>query len=283
MVILVTGSKGQLGLALQKKAKASLHHFIWADSQTLNITDEVAVNHLFEAHSPDLCINTAAYTAVDLAETEVDLAYAVNEKGVLYLANACQKRDIPMIHISTDFVFDGDKNSPYNESDETNPLSVYGASKRAGETALVQHLAKHIIIRTSWVYSNEGKNFMKTMLRLSEERAELKVVNDQMGTPTHADDLAEVIFVFVNALQSKDFSDFGIYHYSHEGSCSWFEFAQEIMKVYHRSTRVLPIPTSAFPTPAKRPKFSVMDKSKIKETLKLDIPNWRDALKHHAR
>ena len=282
MVILVTGANGQLGTALQKKAKAYSHHFIWADSQRLNITDEVAVNHFFEVHSPDLCINTAAYTAVDLAETEVDLAYAVNEKGVLYLANACQKRDIPMIHISTDFVFDGLKNGPYVETDLTNPLGVYGKSKRAGEFALQSTLEKHIIIRTSWVYSNEGKNFLKTMLRLADERTELKVVNDQIGTPTHADDLAEVILAFANALQTQHFNNYGIYHYSHEGSCSWFEFATEIMRVYEKKCVVKPIPTTEFPTPAKRPKYSVMDKSKIKQLWQMEIADWRVALKQHA-
>lgn len=283
MVILVTGAKGQLGTALQKKA---LHHrenrFIWADSQTLNLTDEAGIHHFFEMHAPDLCINTAAYTAVDLAETEIEKAFDVNEKGVLYLAQACQKRNIPMIHISTDFVFDGQKKSPYTETDRTNPLSVYGASKRAGEVALEQTLAKHIIIRTSWVYSNEGKNFLKTMLRLADERSEISVVHDQIGTPTHADDLADVIFAFANALQSTAFDAYGLYHYSHEGACSWFEFATEIMCVYQKNCKVKPIPTNEFPTPAKRPNYSVMDKSKIKAVLNIEIPDWRVALKQHA-
>ena len=282
MVILVTGAKGQLGTALQKKA---LHHrenrFIWADSQTLNLSDEAGVRHFFETHTPDLCINTAAYTAVDLAETEVEKAFDVNEKGVLFLAKACQKRNIPMIHISTDFVFDGQKNAPYTETDRTNPLSVYGASKRAGEVALEQTLAKHIIIRTSWVYSNEGKNFLKTMLRLADERSEISVVHDQIGTPTHADDLADVIFAFANALQSTSFDAYGLYHYSHEGACSWFEFATEIMCVYQKSCKVKPIPTTEFPTPAKRPSYSVMDKSKIKAVLHIEIPDWRVALQQH--
>lgn len=284
MVILVTGAKGQLGTALQKKAALNNdYRFIWADSQSLNLTDAAGIYHFFEQHAPDLCINTAAYTAVDLAETETEKAFAVNKKGVQYLAKACQKRNIPLIHISTDFVFDGQKTSPYTETDETHPLSVYGASKRAGEIELTETLAKHIIIRTSWVYSNEGKNFLKTMLRLADERDEIRVVNDQMGTPTHADDLAEVIFAFANALQTPNFSGYGIYHYSHEGLCSWFDFASEIMRVYRKNCVVKPIPTSDFPTPAKRPNYSVMDKSKIKSVLGIEIPDWRVALKHHAQ
>lgn len=280
MVILVTGAAGQLGQALQYLAsKHPEHQFIFASSSELNITDESEVNTFFGNNKIDYCINAAAYTAVDKAETEIEKAIAVNVKGPEFLAKACQKTDAVLIHISTDFVFDGNGTKPYKEEDQTHPLGVYGQTKLEGEKAIQQYTKKYFILRTSWVYSQYGANFMKTMLRLSSERDSLNVVADQIGTPTHAVDLAEVILnIIAFDIEDKNKTSYGVYHFSNDGVCSWYDFAVEIFKVNQISIQVNPIPTKAYPTPAQRPKYSVLDKTKITKTFGISIQTWQDAL-----
>lgn len=275
MVVLVTGASGQLGQSLQFIAS---HYpemqFIFATSQDLDITNQERVASFFEKNKINFCINTAAYTAVDKAESESEKAHLVNVIGPRNLAIACQQQDATLIHISTDFVFDGNANTPYSEADATNPIGVYGQTKLEGEKVVIQNCEKHFIIRTSWVYSPFGNNFMKTMLRLAQDRSELNVVSDQIGTPTNAVDLAKAILTIV---QSKKES-YGVYNFSNEGICSWYDFAVEIFKQNNINIQVNPIPTSAYPTPAQRPQYSVLDKSKIKTTFEIKINAWQEAL-----
>ena len=221
------------------------------------------------------CINCAAYTAVDKAETESEKAFEINAIGAKNLAHVCNDHGAVLIHVSTDFVFDGEKNEPYTETDAANPISVYGASKLQGEVEIQQALKEHFIIRTSWLYSEYGNNFMKTMLRLAETRDGISVVSDQIGTPTYAGDLAEIIIQIINIKTEK----YGIYHYSNEGVASWYEFAKEIFKLTENKIKVNPIPSIEYLTPAKRPQFSVLDKAKIKIDLQIKIPFWGDSLK----
>ncbi|GAA4761606.1 MULTISPECIES: dTDP-4-dehydrorhamnose reductase [Flavobacterium] len=275
MVVLVTGASGQLGQSLQFIASHySEMQFIFASSQDLDITNTERVLTFFEQNKIDFCVNTAAYTAVDKAELEHERALFVNVIGPKNLAIACEKSNVTLIHISTDFVFDGSAEKPYLESDETNPIGVYGQTKLDGEKEVISNCDKYFILRTSWVYSKFGNNFMKTMLRLAQDRTELNVVSDQIGTPTNAVDLAEVI---VAMIKSKN-KEYGIYNFSNEGICSWFDFAKEIFKINNVNIQVNPILTEAYPTPAKRPKYSVLDKSKIKSTFGITIKNWQEAL-----
>ncbi|TGD58657.1 dTDP-4-dehydrorhamnose reductase [Flavobacterium humi] len=275
MVILVTGASGQLGQALRHIApNYDGLQFVFASSEDLDITNQDKVAHFFENQKIDFCINTAAYTAVDKAETEIEKAQAVNVSGPKNLAVACRKHDVTLIHISTDFVFDGSAVKPYSETDPTNPIGVYGKTKLEGEQAVAANCEKFFIIRTSWVYSQFGNNFMKTMLRLASERDSLNVVSDQIGTPTNAVDLAEALLSVV----TSGSHDFGIYNFSNEGTASWYDFAREIFRQNGISIEVNPIPTEAFPTPAKRPKYSVLDKSKIKNSFKIAIKSWETAL-----
>jgi|SRR5690554_147742 len=280
MVVLVTGKNGQLGQALQKVAKAhSDIQFVFTDSTTLDITDKDNCQSVFDALKPDFCINTAAYTAVDRAESESDLAYKVNTEGVKNLAESCKKHQTILIHISTDFVFDGGKEVPYTEEDQPNPESVYGKTKLKGEKEVQQLLQKYYIIRTSWVYSEFGNNFFKTMLRLASEKDSLNVVNDQIGTPTNANCLANVLVHILRHSTSGSQPDFGIYHFSNEGSCSWYEFARKIFELKAIDIELNPIPTTAYPTPAIRPRYSVLDKTKIKTIFDLTIKTWEESLK----
>ena len=223
----------------------------------------------------DYCINCAAYTAVDKAETEVEKAFEINAKGAKNLALVCNAQDAILIHISTDFVFDGNKTEPYTETDVPKPISVYGASKLQGEVEVQKTLKKHFIIRTSWLYSEHGANFMKTMLRLAEIRDEISVVSDQIGTPTYAGDLADVILKIIRSKQQN----FGLYHYSNEGVASWYDFAKAIFEASDLKVKTIPIKTEAYPTPAKRPVYSVMDKTKITSILGVETRNWQDSLK----
>ncbi|HOZ75882.1 MAG TPA: dTDP-4-dehydrorhamnose reductase [Flavobacterium sp.] len=276
MVVLVTGANGQLGQALQfiaTKHPALRFHFL--GSKDLDITAKDQVTEAFANTQPDYCINAAAYTAVDKAESEPESARAINVDGVLNLAQAAQTSGTIMIHVSTDFVFDGSKSSPYLETDTTQPQGVYALTKRDGELALQQTCDRYFIIRTSWVYSNFGSNFMKTMLRVASERDAINVVNDQIGSPTHAIDLAEAIVAVIES-GSKNY---GIYHFSNEGVASWYDFAKEIFSLNGVAIQLNPIPTSAYPTPAKRPPYSVLDKSKFKTEFKFAIPDWQDSLK----
>lgn len=275
MVILVTGASGQLGQAIQHIAFDYAEcQFIFASSQDLDITNQEKVNHFFDHNKIDFCINAAAYTAVDKAESEVEKAEIINVLGPKNLAIACKKHQAKLIHISTDFVFDGTSNKPYLETDATSPINVYGKTKRDGENAIIENLSAYFIVRTSWVYSQFGNNFMKTMLRLASERDSLNIVSDQIGSPTNAVDLAKATLSIV-----KSNSDaFGIYNFSNEGIASWYDFAKEIFKVNDVCIEVNPIPSTAFPTPAERPKYSVLDKSKIKSVFGIEIKTWQEAL-----
>jgi dTDP-4-dehydrorhamnose reductase len=280
MVILVTGAHGQLGQALQSIAS---HYpeiqFQFCGSQEADLTNKASLQQAFKNYNPTFCINAAAYTAVDKAESEPEKAYAINADGVRNLAEVCQEFCCVLLHVSTDFVFDGMNKTPYIETDIPHPTGVYGASKWAGEQAIQEILTPYYIVRTAWVYSNFGVNFMKTMLRLGAERDQLKVVDDQIGSPTLATDLATTLVIMCQQT-AQDFTGapYGIYHYSNEGSCSWCAFAQQILLNHGLKTPVLPIPTTEFPTPAKRPAFSVLDKSKIKKAFDLKILSWQDAL-----
>jgi dTDP-4-dehydrorhamnose reductase len=275
--VLVTGSNGQLGSCIKDVArKYDNLNFIYTDYLELDICDLNQVQAFFKSNAQiDYCINCAAYTAVDKAETEVDKAFEINAIGAKNLAVACNSHNTVLIHISTDFVFDGLKTQPYNETDETNPISLYGDTKLKGEIEIKQVLKKYFIIRTSWLYSEHGNNFMKTMLRLAETRNEISVVNDQIGTPTYAGDLAEVILKIVN---SND-KNFGLYHYSNQGVASWYDFAKAIFNLSKRTIKIKPISSDAYQTPAKRPVYSVLNKTKIKSDLDITIPYWRDSLR----
>jgi len=281
MVILVTGAHGQLGQALQSIA---FHYpeiqFQFCGSQKADLTNKASLQQAFKNYNPTFCINAAAYTAVDKAESEPEKAYAINADGVRNLAEVCLEHQTTLLHVSTDFVFDGMNKTPYIETDIPHPTGVYGASKWAGEQAVQEILTPYYIVRTAWVYSNFGVNFMKTMLRLGAERDQLKIVDDQIGSPTLATDLATTLVIMCQQT-AQDFTSapYGVYHYSNEGSCSWCEFAQQILLNHGLKTPVLPIPTSEFPTPAKRPAYSVLDKSKIKKAFALEIPSWQEALK----
>lgn len=275
MVVLVTGASGQLGQALQHVADNYTDvDFHFAASAEADVTDKKSLTAVFEKLKPNYCINAAAYTAVDKAESEPDKAFAVNVTGAHNLAETCRDYKVVLIHISTDFVFDGKKDTPYLESDQTNPIGVYGKTKREGEIEIQKVLPEHYIIRTSWLYSQFGANFMKTMLRLASERSSLNVVCDQMGTPTNAVDLAKAVMQIIKS----DKKAYGIYHFSNEGETSWYGFAKQIFKVNNINIDVNPIPTSAYPTPAQRPAYSVLDKSRIKETFGINIKNWQEAI-----
>jgi dTDP-4-dehydrorhamnose reductase len=280
MVVLVTGANGQLGQALQKASQAvSEIRFVFTDSKMLDITNPDNCQSVFEEFQPDFCINCAAYTAVDKAESEADLAHKINVIGVENLAENCKKHNTTLIHLSTDFVFDGEKSNPYSENDIPNPKNVYGQTKLEGEQAIQALLEKYYIIRTSWVYSEFGNNFYKTMLRLASERESLNVVNDQIGTPTNANCLAKAIIDIIKHPTSSNQPSYGIYHFSNEGICSWYDFAQKIFELHNIPIPLNPIPTSSYPTAAIRPKYSVLDKTKIKATFSIQIKSWEDALK----
>jgi dTDP-4-dehydrorhamnose reductase len=279
MVVLVTGANGQLGQSIQFIANQySNIQFIYTDYQELDITNFESCHTIFAKYKPQFCINTAAYTAVDKAESEAEKAHLINAVGPENLAKVCKEYNTILLHISTDFIFDGTSTQPYLETDIPNPKSVYGQTKLDGELAVQNNWEKHFIIRTSWVYSQFANNFMKTMLRLASERESLSVVNDQIGTPTYAVDLAEVLMNIIQSSITNHPSSFGIYNFSNEGVCSWYDFAAEIFHQKGILIDLQPIPTSAYPTPAKRPSYSVLDKSKIKNTFNLKINDWKTSL-----
>lgn len=281
MVVLVTGASGQLGQALQFVAgNYPKITFVFCDSKKLDITDPDCIDTIFQEVKPDFCINAAAYTAVDKAESEPEKTYLINVTGAKNVAIACKAHTATLLHVSTDFVFDGTKTTPNNEDDIPNPTGVYGQTKLEGEKAIQAILEHYYIIRTSWVYSQFGANFMKTMLRLGSERDTLSVVNDQIGTPTHAVDLAEALIKMIcHTERSRSVSNYGIYNYSNEGQCSWYDFAKKIFEVNNIAIDLKPIPTSSYPTPAQRPKYSVLDKSKIKTVFGIEILDWDERLK----
>jgi dTDP-4-dehydrorhamnose reductase len=280
MVVLVTGAGGQLGQALQSIAeKYPEITFVFCDSKTLGITKLELIEQVFYQFQPDFCINAAAYTAVDKAESEPEIAHLINVVGAKNIAEVCKKHDTVLLHISTDFVFDGTKNSPYTEEDETQPMSVYGQTKLDGEKAIQEIWHKYFIIRTSWVYSQFGNNFMKTMLRLASERDKISVVSDQIGTPTNAVDLAEVLLKMVTEHLKLNTENYGVYNFSNEGQCSWYDFAKKIFEFNNLNINLEPTPTTSFPTPAQRPVYSVLDKSKIKNIFGVEINHWEASIK----
>lgn len=275
MRILVTGSQGQLGRCIQDVARNNpKEEFVFTDYQELDITRAEKVTDYFAIGTFDYCINCAAYTAVDKAENEPEEAFKINADGPKILADVCQHFGCKLIHISTDFVFDGTKTIPYTEEDVPNPLNIYGKSKLQGEYYVKEKMKEYFIIRTSWVYSEYGSNFLKTMLRLGEERKQLKVVNDQQGSPTYAADLAAFIVYLIKNRRKE----YGIYHYSNQGSISWYDFAKTILRLKSSSCEVLPISTAEYPTDAVRPCYSVMDNTKVKNIFKADIIEWKAGL-----
>lgn len=286
MNILVTGAGGQLGQtfkSISKLPELEDLQFVFRDSRELDITDSSSVDREFSENQYAYCINCAAFTHVDRAEDRRREAHAVNVNGARNIAQACRENHTVLIHISTDFVFDGFLNTPYKETDLARPIGFYGDSKYKGERSVIQLLEEHFIIRTSWLYSEFGSNFMKTMIRLGQEKPKLSVVYDQVGTPTYAYDLAEAVIHIVRAHSI----DYGIYNYSNEGVASWYDFARAIFDDYGVDVELQPILSDEYPTAAERPKYSVLDKRKIKKTFDLKIPHWREslrvALQAHAR
>jgi dTDP-4-dehydrorhamnose reductase len=274
--ILVTGANGQLGQCF--KALSNLfptYRFLFADREVLQITDAFAIDIFFAENKIDVCINCAAYTAVDKAETEREQAIAVNATAVGYLAKACARYNTQFIHISTDYVFDGNATAPYKADEKTNPVNFYGQTKLDGELNAIKENSQSIIIRTAWVYSNYGNNFVKTMLRLMNERESIGVVNDQRGAPTYAPDLAAAIMHIID----KNNFVAGIYHYSNKGNISWHDFATEIAAQINTTCIVNGITTVQFPTPAARPAYSVMDTSKIEEIFEVVVRDWKESLR----
>lgn len=281
MVVVVTGASGQLGQALQSIVNQYVDiDFKFYSSSELNITDFEQCKAVFEKVKPDFCINAAAYTAVDKAESEKDKAQIINVDGARNLAKACKENNTVLLHISTDFIFDGTATKPYSEESIPNPNSVYGQTKLDSEKVIQAVLDHYFIIRTSWVYSEFGNNFMKTMLRLGSERDSLSVVDDQIGTPTNAVDLAKALLKIITSIDT-DFisaSHFGVYNFSNEGQCSWYDFAKKIFEINNIQIDLKPIPTSIYPTPAKRPAYSVLDKTKIKSVFDVEVKEWKESL-----
>jgi dTDP-4-dehydrorhamnose reductase len=278
--ILVTGGKGQLGSELDKLyTQYPEFNFISTDIDTLDLTKKEDVSKFIEDNQVDCIINCAAYTAVDKAEEEVGLCYKINRDAVKNLAEAMNGKG-RIIHISTDYVFDGKATTPYKETDSTHPQSVYGKSKCEGEEVLRTVCPESIIIRTAWLYSSYGNNFVKTMLRLGKEKTELNVVCDQIGTPTYASDLAKAILSILVFTEKKGIFHSGIYHYSNEGVCSWYDFCTKIYEFAGiTSCRMNPITSDKYPTKAARPAYSVLNKTKIKETFNIIVPEWEYSLK----
>jgi len=278
--VLVTGANGQLGTAIKAlSAGYPQLEFVFVTREDLPFDQEGAVQAYFNNAAPAFCINCAAYTAVDKAETERAMAMRVNGEATGWLAAACNTARTKLVHISTDYVFDGTGSVPYKEEDPTNPVNYYGATKLEGEHRCLQNHDQAIIIRTSWVYAEYGNNFVKTMMRLMKERTSLNVVNDQWGSPTYATDLASVILsVIASSTAGPGKWVPGIYHYSNEGVINWYQFATAIQKITGSTCAVHPIPTTMYPTPAKRPAYSVMDKNKIKSVYDAGIPAWESSL-----
>ncbi|WP_105180719.1 dTDP-4-dehydrorhamnose reductase [Pseudoalteromonas sp. T1lg21] len=284
MKVLLTGANGQLGLCFQDCISDSIE-LTALSSKELDITCKASVQKMVDSLKPDVIVNCAAYTAVDKAESEPEQAHAVNCQGPENLAYAAAMLDIPLIHVSTDYVFDGNATEPYLPTDSTSPQGIYGVTKLAGEQAIKAVTSKHIIIRTAWVFSEYGNNFVKTMLRLASERDELGIVADQHGCPTYAGDLAALIVVIVTRIESSDFRDYGLYHFCGDKAVSWYEFAESIFAVKAKLNANFSIPklnkltTEQFPTPAKRPKYSVMQDNRLSLLNLPESSHWQDSLK----
>lgn len=276
MNILITGGNGQLGRSIQRTAENSIHNFIFTDIDTLDITDEAQVHRVLREEKIDIVVNCAAYTNVDNAEDNPGIATRLNVEAPAILASEIERTGGFMIHISTDYVFSGTGNVPILESDEISPLGVYGKTKALGEQRIADCTNRYIIIRTAWLYSEYGHNFVKTMIRLTSGRPEIMVVADQIGTPTYAGDLAETILKIIDAGNLEEKA--GIYHYTDYGVCSWFDLAHEVNALCGNDCMVLPCLTSEYPSKARRPAYSVLSKRKIKNEFHLRIPYWRDSL-----
>ena len=280
--ILVTGANGQVGQELKVLAKEFPDfRFVFAGRNQLDITDQENVASFFKANDFHYCINCAAYTAVDKAESEPEMAYNINVNGVKNLAQCCVENKVHLFHLSTDYVYHNDQKIPFKETDPTHPQSIYAHTKRVGDEVAEQISPFFTIIRTSWVYSSFGNNFVKTMIRLGNERDEISVVADQVGTPTYAFDLAKTILTIIQKAENGQVEKenlTGIFHYSNEGETNWAEFAKVIFKIKNIACNVIEIETADYPTPAKRPPFSVLDKTKIKITFGTEIPHWEKSL-----
>lgn len=274
--ILITGANGQLGSELKKIGFTKLDEVFYTDVAELDITDYAAIVRYVDEHEIDTIINCAAYTAVDKAEEQPELAAKINTLAVANLAKVAAQKDCLLIQISTDYVFDGTATRPYTEKDKPCPVSIYGKTKFAGEEAILKSGCFYMIIRTAWLYSSFGNNFVKTILRLAGERPEINVVSDQLGSPTYAEDLARAIVAIM--ANEERIEHEGIYHYSNEGICSWYEFAREIVRLSGKECQVNPVTTAEYPTKTKRPAYSVLEKSKIKKTFGISIPEWKEAL-----
>ena len=273
--IIVFGASGQLGQCLkQVAAEMDITDIAFPNETEGNILDPEALQALFAKHQPEYAINCAAYTAVDKAEEELDLARKINKTGVENIAALCRQFDAALVQISTDFVFEGNSPHPLVETDPANPISVYGLTKLEGEQIIADYTEKYFILRTSWLYSEHGNNFVKTMLKLGHDRDELKIIADQIGSPTYAIDLASAVLQIIESGSEA----YGVYHYSNEGVTSWYDFAQGIFDISKTDVKTYPIRTSEYPTKATRPAYSVMDKAKIKKTFGIEIPYWRHSL-----
>jgi dTDP-4-dehydrorhamnose reductase len=279
MKILITGSKGQLGNELRElSGDFPEFDFLYTDVDELDISNEVNVDKYFSEYQPDVVINCAAYTAVDKAESDSTLANLINASAVGILARVASNHNALLVHLSTDYVFDGMAYLPYQESDKTNPVSAYAKTKFAGEQAVEKYSTKAVIIRTSWLYSAFGNNFVKTILKYGRERGIMNIVSDQIGTPTYARDLARAILTIIPLADNNNGVE--IFHYSNEGVASWYDFAKAIVEISGINCKINAIGTSEYPLPATRPYYSVLNKSKLKEKFMLEIPYWRDSLKH---
>lgn len=274
--ILVTGANGQLGNEMRLLGATSKNNYIFTDVTELNITDKAAISDMVKEHRIQVIINCAAYTNVDKAEDDEATADLLNHTAARYLAEAAKEADAVLIHVSTDYVFHGDKNVPYTEDEPTSPLGVYGRTKLAGEQAIQQSGCRYLIFRTAWLYSSFGNNFVKTMRRLTSERDTLNVVFDQVGSPTFAGDLARAIFEVVE--KEAYVGTEGIYHYSNEGVCSWYDFAVEISNLSHTRCDIRSCHSDEFPSKVTRPSYSVLDKTKLKKTFGIVVPHWKESL-----
>ncbi len=278
--IIVTGANGQVGNELQFLAQQYPDfEFHFTDIAELDITNEKAIANLFAEIQPNYCVNCAAYTAVDKAESDAEKAKLINETAVKYLAQACQKFNTTFLHISSDYVYHNRINRPLKETDKPSPKGVYAATKLAGDVVALAQNKNTVVLRTSWVYSSYGHNFVKTMLRLGKERDQLTVVYDQIGAPTYARDIAKTLLDIIGEIEDGQADFRGIYHFAPAGVTCWYDFAKAIFEVENIACNVTAIPTSAYPTPAKRPHYSVLNCNKIKQTFGLDIPYWKDSLK----
>lgn len=285
MNVLITGAQGQVGKELSLIATEKGFNVIAAGRTDLDITQLENVENYINKTQPDIVINAAAHTAVDKAEDEQDLAFSINRDGAKNIALICTKHNIPLLHISTDYVFDGTQSDPYQENDDVSPLGVYGTSKWQGEEAIRQNLTQHIILRVAWVFGAQGNNFVKTMLRLGQDRDELNVVADQFGGPSPAKNIAQTLMALVEQYRNNKLLDWGTYHYCGSEKTTWYDFAVEIfdqafeLGILNKKIKVNPITTAEYPTPAKRPSNSMLDCSKLKNTFGIEMPEWKEALK----